>query len=222
MKSKFTVSVLMACISTSVLAGKIISPEESEKILRETISNTPGCIVMDELASLPLAIDPGDRSKRNVGSVMMAMADAGLLKLEKKQVEMNKQIRFGLNQKVKVNAFVFNMSDMGKKYFRNDAVQISKGRKEPKRGAGFCYSEKLEVSGIKDNKGALINYYVYVPDRADWANNKKILRTGLIADKSSMQIRTFTLAGQPKPPRGMKVQAIFRKQASGKFELTRY
>jgi len=219
---KYTLIISMLIVSANVSAGKIISPAESEKVLRDTLEKTPGCIVMDELANLPISIDPGSMSTKNAGSVMRAMADAGLLKFEKKQVKMNKQIVFGVNQKVKVNAHVYSMTDMGKKYFRDDAVQISKGRTEPKKGAGFCYADKLEVTGIKQNRGALIDYYVYVPDRADWANNEKVLRTGLIADKSSMKIRTFQLAGQPEPPPGMKVQAKFRKQKNGEFKLTHY
>lgn len=221
---KVTLIISMLLISTNSMAGKIISSEESEKILRDTLAATPGCIVMDELAQLPVSIDPENRSTKTAEQVMLAMAYAGLLKMENKQVEMNKQIAFGMNQKVKVNAHVYSMTDMGEKYFREDAKQISRGRTPPKTGAGFCYADKLEVSGIKDSigGGAIINYYLNVPDRAEWANNKKILRTGLIADKTSMQIRTFKLAGQPEPPPGLKVQAQFKKQPNGEYELTNY
>ena len=220
---KILLMLVMLSAYTNVMAGKLMSKEESESILRQTISNTPGCIVMDELASFPITIEQETRSKRKALQSLMAFVDAGLLSAEKKQTEVNKQIAFGMNQKVRVSAFVFSMTDKGKIFFRNDAIQISKGRNEPKKGTGFCYADKLEVTGIKRFLGpTIIDYYIQAVDRAEWANNKKIIRAGMIVDKSSMNIKTFVLKGQAAPPPGLKVQAKFRKQKDGKYLLTHY
>jgi len=224
MISKVTVTVLILLISTSSLAGNIISPEESEKILRETLAATPACIVIDELAELPVAIDTGSLSTRKAERVLLAMTDAGLLKMEKKQVEMNKKSTYGMKQKVKVNAHVYSMTDMGEKFYRVDAQQVSRGGSPPKVGSGFCYAEKLELTEIKNSLGGgtVINYYLHVPDKAAWANNEKIISTGLIADKRSMQVTSFKLAAQEEPPIGLKAQAQFKKQPNGEYVLTHY
>jgi len=219
---KIIMPMMLVLISAQVYAGKIISKEDAEKILKETISSTPGCIVMDEFTKMPISIDPDNMATRDAASAMRALSEAGLLKMEKKQVKMEKNMGF-MKQKVTINAHVFSMTDMGKKYFRDDAVQISKGRKEPKKGAGLCYSEKLKVTGIKRFVGpTVINYYLQAEDKADWANDEKIIRAGLIVDKHSMNIKTFQLKGQPAPPPGIKLQAQFRKQKDGTYALTHY
>ena len=53
---KIIMTTILVLMSAQLYAAKIISKEDAEKILRETIATTPGCIVMDEFTKLPIAI----------------------------------------------------------------------------------------------------------------------------------------------------------------------
>lgn len=222
MKRNIMISLSLLLLPNALYAVPLMSQEEAEETLRNTLNKTPACIVLDVFEQFPVTIDPDSISDRNNRSILKALTNAGVLKVEKEAVKMEKNMGF-MRQTVTVSAELFTLSEHGKKYFREDAIQISRGRHEPKHGPGLCYSNKLEVTGITRFVGpTVINYYLQAVEKAAWAEHEDVVRTGLIVDKSWGNFKTLTLKGQPAPPPGIEAQALFHKQKDGTYRLTNY
>lgn len=218
-----TLLLASACLFITSVSASSLTVNEGEKILRNTLANTPACIVSDYFKNFPVVYDEFS-DHRSKGPLLKAMSDAGLLTRTTKAVEVIKKTPFS-KRKITIHAPVYSLSDLGKQYFKTDAVQISKNtRKKPKIGTGFCYADKLEVTGLDSYRGgATINYYLFVADKADWANHKSIISTGKIADLSGFgKMKPFLIKGQEPPPKGLRLQARFSKQANGEYKLTHF
>ena len=186
-----------------------IKLDEAKEVIPKLVNGKQACIVNKDF-KFPIKYSTHNRGF-SLGRYLKTFEKIGLMTSEKKNIEIVKNLGF-TKQKMKVMADVYNLTDMGKKYFKQDAEQWLTQSNRPIQGPGFCYGE-VEVMTVHRMRGVnSIEYYLKVNNKPDWAKTKAMENTGLILDYMPMKI---TFKGIPE---GKQATVEIRKK-SGEWKL---
>lgn len=186
-----------------------IKLDEAKEVIPKLVNGKQACIVSKDFI-FPIEYSTHNRGF-SLGRYLKTFKKIGLMSSEKKNIEIVKNLGF-TKQKMKVMADVYNLTDLGKKYFKQDAEQWSTRANRPARGPGFCYGD-IEVMSVHKLAGVnRIEYYLKVNNKPDWALTKAMENTSLLIDTSMMD---FKIKGIPD---GKKAQIEIRKK-SGEWKF---
>jgi len=186
-----------------------IKLDEAKEVIPKLVNGKQACIVSKDF-KFPIEYSTHNRGF-SLGRYLKTFNKIGLMTSEKKNIEIVKNLGF-TKQKIKVMADVYNLTDLGKRYFKQDAEQWLSQSNKPIQGPGFCYGE-VEVMTVHRLRGVnSIEYYLKVNNKPDWAKSKAMEKTGLILDYLPMKI---TFKGIPE---GKQATVEIRKK-SGEWKL---
>ena len=236
-KESAALTVAALLLSNSALAYGTLTQDEAVRMLKSTLSSTPACIVSEHFKEFPVAIEKRGFGQKHQQSreLLSRLQAAGLLSMEEKQVTMEKRSMMVV-QRVPVSAEVYSLTDLGKQYFREDAVMITRGTNRPAHGPGLCYADSIEVTEIIGFRVNTLEYVINAVNRADWANDKDLIASGLIVDRAhrpitvqstgslvaAMQARKEAEENRPEVPTDAQVNARFSLDTSGNYQLMYY
>ena len=186
-----------------------IKLDEAKEVIPKLVNGKQACIVSKDF-KFPIEYSTHNKSF-SLGRYLKTFKKIGLMKSEQKQIEIVQNLGF-TQQKMKIIADVYNLTDMGKKYFKQNVEQwLTRGNK-PLQGPGFCYGE-IEVMSVHRLPSVnRIEYYLKVNNKPDWAMTKAMENTGLLIDYMPMKI---TFKGIPD---GKQASVEIRK-ISGDWKL---
>lgn len=189
-----------------------IKLDEAKKIIPKLINGKKACFVSSEF-KFPIEYSSYDRS-RTLGKQLKSLEKAGLMKSEKKKMKATVTTQFS-KKEISVVGDEYTLTDLGKKYFKEDAEQWFSQTRKPIKGPGFCYGE-VEVMTVHRMNGVNnIEYYFKVNNKPDWATTNHMGYTGLIMDYSSMK---FKMKGIPEGKQGK----VMIRRKSGEWKLHYY
>jgi hypothetical protein len=189
-----------------------IKLDEAKEVIPKLVNDKQACIVSKDF-KFPIKYTTHNRAF-TLGRYLKTFKKIGLITSEKKNIEIIQNLGFA-QQKMKVMGDVYNLTDLGKKYFKQDAEQWLTRPNKPLQGPGFCYGE-IEVMTVHRMRSVnSIEYYLKVNNKPEWAMTKAMENTGLLIDYMPMKI---TFKGIPD---GKQASVEIRKK-SGEWKLHFY
>lgn len=127
--------------------------------------------------------------------LLKAFVENGFVTVEKKKTKMKVDMgMMGMRERT-LTANVYDLTDLGKKYYKSVVRQFNRKGQAWEKGPGFCYGD-IKLVGLKSvSERGHVRYEYTIDNISDWANSEAVLMSG----KLMLPVNRMTMKVSDKP-----------------------